>query len=75
MLLLTQSNVDKANYDVFLNMFSQKDRDFDKSFEAMSRIVNFAGKYGYTVLPIKNLQRDGIHPSWAGYKDIADQTK
>ena len=49
MLLLTQSNIDKANYDVFLNMFSQKDRDFDKSFDAMSRIVNFAGKYGYTL--------------------------
>jgi lysophospholipase L1-like esterase len=31
--------------------------------------------YGDTVLPITRLQPDGIHPSWAGYKDIAEQAK
>jgi hypothetical protein len=27
------------------------------------------------VLPIARLQADGIHPSWAGYKELANQTK
>jgi len=29
-----------------------------------------AGEYGDVVLPIKSLQPYGIHPSWAGYKQI-----
>lgn len=31
--------------------------------------------YGDVVLPIKNTQADGIHPSTAGYKELAKQTK
>jgi lysophospholipase L1-like esterase len=38
-------------------------------------IKEIANKYGDTVLPITRLQPDGIHPSWAGYKDIANKTK
>lgn len=38
-------------------------------------VRDIAHKYGDTVLPIKGLQKDGIHPSWAGYKDIAEHTK
>jgi len=34
-----------------------------------------AGEYGDVVLPIKSLQPDGIHPSWAGYKQIVKETK
>lgn len=34
-----------------------------------------AAKHGDTVLPITRVQPDRIHPSWAGYKDIADRTK
>jgi hypothetical protein len=30
---------------------------------------------GDTVLPIRGLQPDGIHPSWSGYKDIVERTK
>jgi lysophospholipase L1-like esterase len=30
-----------------------------------------ASEYGDVVLPITSLQPDKIHPSWAGYKDIA----
>lgn len=30
---------------------------------------------GDTVLPITRLQKDGIHPSWAGYKELAEKTK
>ena len=28
-----------------------------------------------TVLTIPRLQKDGVHPSWAGYKQLAEQTK
>lgn len=28
-----------------------------------------------TVLPITRLQKDGVHPSWAGYKELAEKTK
>jgi hypothetical protein len=34
-----------------------------------------AQQYGDTVLPINGLQKDGIHPSWSGYKDIIERTK
>jgi lysophospholipase L1-like esterase len=38
-------------------------------------IKEIANKYGDTVLPITSLQKDGIHPSTAGYKDIAEKTR
>jgi lysophospholipase L1-like esterase len=38
-------------------------------------IKEIAQEYGDVVLPISKLQKDGIHPSWAGYKDIAEKTK
>jgi lysophospholipase L1-like esterase len=38
-------------------------------------IKEIAKEYGDVVLPITRLQPDGIHPSWAGYKDIAEKTK
>jgi lysophospholipase L1-like esterase len=37
-------------------------------------VREIAAKYGDVVLPITRLQRDGIHPSWAGYKDIVERT-
>jgi len=33
-----------------------------------------AKNFGDTVLPINRIQPDGIHPSWAGYKDLAEKT-
>ena len=30
-------------------MFSEKDRDFDDSFEALSTLTNFRSKYGFTI--------------------------
>jgi hypothetical protein len=44
-----------------------------KTIQEMVNII--ANNYGDTVLPITRLQPDGIHPSWAGYKDIAAKTK
>jgi lysophospholipase L1-like esterase len=34
-----------------------------------------AAENGDVVLPITRLQKDGIHPSWAGYKELAESTK
>lgn len=36
-------------------------------------VKKVAAQYGDTVLPITRLQPDGIHPSWAGYKQIAKE--
>jgi lysophospholipase L1-like esterase len=41
--------------------------------QAMVREV--ATGFGDTVLPITLLEPDGVHPSWAGYKEIAERTK
>lgn len=41
--------------------------------QAMIKII--AENFGDTVLPITRLQPDKIHPSWAGYKEIAGNTK
>jgi lysophospholipase L1-like esterase len=38
-------------------------------------VKKVAAQYGDTVLPITQLQPDKIHPSWAGYKEIAKETK
>lgn len=34
-----------------------------------------ATNYGDTILPIEKLSKDGVHPSGAGYKDLANKTK
>ena len=34
-----------------------------------------ARNFGDTVLPITRLQPDKVHPTWAGYKEIASITK
>lgn len=34
-----------------------------------------AQEYGDTVLPITRLQKDGVHPSWAGYNQLAEKTR
>jgi lysophospholipase L1-like esterase len=40
-----------------------------------SVVQQVAKEYGDIVLPITRLQKDGIHPSWAGYKELAEKTK
>ena len=34
-----------------------------------------ARNFGDTVIGTKRLQADAIHPSWAGYKELANQTR
>jgi lysophospholipase L1-like esterase len=44
--------------------------------ETIQTIVKgIANQYGDTVLPITRVQKDNIHPSWAGYRELADKTK
>lgn len=38
-------------------------------------IKEIAQEYGDTVLPITKLQKDGIHPSGLGYRELAEKTK
>jgi lysophospholipase L1-like esterase len=34
-----------------------------------------ANAYGDTIIGTQRLQKDAIHPSWAGYKELADAVK
>lgn len=43
--------------------------------EVQQHITAIASEYGDTILPITRLQKDGVHPSWAGYKELAEKTK
>ena len=43
--------------------------------DIQARVREVATGFGDTVLEINGLQPDGIHPSWAGYKNIAERTK
>ena len=38
-------------------------------------VKRVAADNGDIVLPITRLQKDGVHPSWAGYKELANNTK
>lgn len=38
-------------------------------------VKKVAEEYSDIVLPITKLQPDKIHPSWAGYKELAEKTK
>ena len=42
----------------------------------IQEIVQIIAKnFGDTVLPITRLQPDKVHPSWAGYKELAEKSK
>ena len=46
------------------------------SIEEVQRIIKvIASLHGDIVIPITRVQSDGIHPSWAGYKQIAKDIK
>jgi len=38
-------------------------------------VKQVATDYGDAILPITRLQKDGVHPSWTGYKELAEKTK
>jgi lysophospholipase L1-like esterase len=39
------------------------------------QVHEVAGQFHDTVLPTTRWQKDKIHPSWAGYKELAERTK
>jgi lysophospholipase L1-like esterase len=42
----------------------------------VNEVVEIIAKnFGDTIIETKRLQADSIHPSWAGYKEIAEKTK
>jgi lysophospholipase L1-like esterase len=43
--------------------------------DIQSIVRKVAAEKGDIVLPITRLQADGIHPSWAGYKQLAEESK
>lgn len=43
--------------------------------DVQKMVRTVADSYGDMVLPITRLQPDGVHPSWAGYKELAEKTK
>lgn len=43
--------------------------------EIQQIVLDIAEKNSDDVIRINRLQPDAIHPSWAGYKDIAEKTK
>lgn len=43
--------------------------------EVQAIVLDIAQKNGDVVLPIGRLQPDGVHPSWAGYKELGDKIK
>jgi lysophospholipase L1-like esterase len=43
--------------------------------EIQSIVSEIAKKYNDTVISTKRLQKDKIHPSWAGYKELAEKTR
>ena len=34
-----------------------------------------ADNYGDTVLPITRVQKDNVHPTWSGYRELAAATR
>jgi hypothetical protein len=42
---------------------------------AVEHVRRVAKEFGDTVLPTTRWQPDKIHPSWAGYKSLAERTK
>jgi hypothetical protein len=39
--------------------------------EAQSAVWHIANEYHDTILKTERMQQDNVHPSWAGYKEIA----
>jgi lysophospholipase L1-like esterase len=61
---------------VFWILPAGNSKDNQVSIQYIQLIVKeIAKKYGDTVLPITRLSKDSIHPSWAGYKELAEKSK
>jgi hypothetical protein len=43
--------------------------------DAVKHVQRVAAQFNDTVIPTTRWQKDKIHPSWAGYKEIAEKAK
>jgi len=43
--------------------------------EIQKTIIDLASKYGDTIIPIRGISKDNIHPTGNGYKMIVDEVK
>jgi lysophospholipase L1-like esterase len=43
--------------------------------EIQQAVAEIAERHGDLVIATKRLQKDHIHPSWAGYQELAEQSK
>jgi hypothetical protein len=43
--------------------------------DAVKHVQRVASQFNDAVIPTTRWQKDKIHPSWAGYKEIAEKTK
>ena len=43
--------------------------------DIQAAVVEIAEKHGDVIIATKRLQKDGIHPSWAGYRELSAQSK
>jgi lysophospholipase L1-like esterase len=47
----------------------------DKFPQAQSAVWHVANENNDIILRTDRMQTDGVHPSWAGYKELAEKTK
>ena len=47
----------------------------DKFPEAQAAVWHVANENNDIILRTDRMQTDGVHPSWAGYKELAEKTK
>ena len=47
----------------------------DKFPKAQSAVWHVANENNDIILGTKRMQADGVHPSWAGYKELAEQAR
>ena len=47
----------------------------EKLEDIQNIIVQIADVYGDAIIVTKRLQKDGIHPSWEGYKELVKQAR
>ena len=70
-LLAMRQKVDGKN--VYWIMPPCNDKFCKPHVNEMVEII--AKNFGDTIIGTKRLQQDAIHPSWAGYKELANQIK
>jgi lysophospholipase L1-like esterase len=47
----------------------------DKFPEAQSAVWHIANEHNDVILRTNRMQTDNVHPSWAGYKELAEKAK